>query len=98
MDLVCKKKWHVPDLKENYNDINNCHCICKNVYNAQCVNGILFPKLFWPTVRKFCSSDREKIWTSRLKAENLQKFWDHYLEEFIRTVKGQTNFWNVMLL
>ena len=24
-------------------------------------NGILLPKLFWPTVRKNCSSDREKI-------------------------------------
>ena len=37
-------------------------------------NGILFLKLFWPTVRKNCSSDREKFWTSRLKAKNLQKF------------------------
>ena len=24
-------------------------------------NGILLPKLFWPTVRKKCSSDREKL-------------------------------------
>ena len=23
--------------------------------------GILLPKLFWPTVRKKCSSDREKL-------------------------------------
>ena len=23
-------------------------------------NGILLPKLFWPTVRKNCSGDREK--------------------------------------
>ena len=30
-------------------------------------NGILLPKLFWPTVRKNCSSDREK---------RLQNFWD----------------------
>ena len=41
-------------------------------------NGILLPKLFWPTVRKICSSDREKLWNSRLKAENLQHFWDHW--------------------
>ena len=42
-------------------------------------NGILLPKLFWPTVRENCSSDREKLqnWNSRLKAENLQNFWDH---------------------
>ena len=25
------------------------------------LNGILLPKLFWPTVRKDCSSDREKL-------------------------------------
>ena len=24
-------------------------------------NSILLPKLFWPTVRKNCSSDREKL-------------------------------------
>ena len=24
-------------------------------------NGILLPNLFWPTVRKKCSSDREKL-------------------------------------
>ena len=40
------------------------------------VNGILLPKLFWPTMRKNCSSDRENFWNSRLKAENFQKFWD----------------------
>ena len=33
-------------------------------------NGILLPKLFWPTVRKNCSSDCEKLL-------NLQNFWDH---------------------
>ena len=42
-------------------------------------NGILLPKLFWPTVRKHCSSDREKLLRS--------------LEQFIQTVKGQNNFW-----
>ena len=35
-------------------------------------NGILLPKLFWPTMRKNCSSDQEK-----LKAENLENVWDH---------------------
>ena len=28
--------------------------------DMQCMNGILLPKLFWPTVRKKCSTDREK--------------------------------------
>ena len=40
-------------------------------------NGILLPKLFSPTVRKNCSSDRERFGNSRLKAENLQNIWDH---------------------
>ena len=40
-------------------------------------NGILLPKLFWPTVRKNCFSDWEKLWILRLKAEYFQKFWDH---------------------
>ena len=39
--------------------------------------GILLPKLFWPTVRKNCSSDQKSFWNSRLKAENFQKFWGH---------------------
>ena len=25
------------------------------------LNGILLPKLFWPTLRKICSRDREKL-------------------------------------
>ena len=38
-------------------------------------NGILFAKLFWPSVRKYFSFDREK--NLKFKAENLQKFWNH---------------------
>ena len=37
-------------------------------------NYILLPKLFSPTVRKNCSSDRESYRNLRLKVENLQKF------------------------
>ena len=29
--------------------------------NKDEISGILLPKLFWPTVRKNCSSDREKL-------------------------------------
>ena len=39
--------------------------------------GILLPKLFWPTVRKKCSSDQEKLLKS--------------LEQFIQKLKGQNN-------
>ena len=40
-------------------------------------NCILLPKLFWPTLRKNCSSDREFFWNSRLKAKNLKNVWDN---------------------
>ena len=54
--------------------------------------GILFPKLSWPTVRKNCSNDWEKL--SKFKAEGREfaKFL-RSLEQFIQTVKGQNNFW-----
>ena len=60
------------------------------------LTGILFPKLFWPTVRKNCSSDRGKL----LKFENEGREAANLLrsqEKFIQTVKGQYNFWNRML-
>ena len=55
---------------ENSNEIN----YLSNGYK----NGILLSKLFWPTVRKKCSSDREKL--LKFKAEGLV--------QFIQTVKG----------
>ena len=55
-------------------------------------NGILFQKLW----EKNCSSDREKL--LKFKAEG-REFANilRSLEQFIKTVKGQTNFWNRML-
>ena len=55
-------------------------------------NGILLPKLFWPTMRKSCSSDQE--WVLKFEAEG-RKFEKvlRSLEQFIQTVKGQNNFW-----
>ena len=45
-------------------------------------SGILLPKLFWPTVRKNCSSDQVKL----LKSEAEDPL--RSLEQFIQTVKG----------
>ena len=55
-------------------------------------NGILLPKLFRPTVRKDCSSDREKL--LKFKAED-REYANilRSLEQFIQTVKAQNNFW-----
>ena len=38
------------------------------------VSGILFPKFFWPTVRKKCSSDREKL--LKFEAEGRGKIFE----------------------
>ena len=55
-------------------------------------NGILLPKLFWPTVRKNCSSDQEKVLKFEAEGREFAKFL-RPLEQFIQTVKGQNNFW-----
>ena len=55
----------IPNLSENKHNIGyrsavEIHALKKsdNMYNLG--NGILFPKFFWPTVRKKISSDWEK--------------------------------------
>ena len=55
-------------------------------------NVILLPQLFWSTVRKNWSNDREKL--MKLKATG-QEFANvlRSLEWFIQTIKGQNNFW-----
>ena len=55
-------------------------------------NGILFPKLFWPTVRKNCSSDQEKLLKFEAEGREFPKFL-RSLEQFKQTVKDQNNFW-----
>ena len=56
--------------------------------------GLVFcyPKLFWLTVRKNCSSDREKLWKFKAKGQEFAKFLSS-IKQFIQTVKGQNNFW-----
>ena len=65
---------------------NNCYVETR--LQEQVRNGILFPKLFWPSLRKNCICGGEELWKSKLKAKNFQK-----LEQFIQTVNGQNNFW-----
>ena len=45
-------------------------------------NGILLPKLIWPSVRKNgtrknCSSDREKLLKFEAEGWEFANFWDH---------------------
>ena len=56
------------------------------------INGILLPKLFRPTVRKNCSSDRQKLLKFEAEGREFAKIL-RSLEQFIQTVKRQKNFW-----
>ena len=67
--------------------MNECEEIILHFYN-----GILLPKLFLPTERKKCSSDREKLLKFQAEGREFAKFI-RSLEQFIQTVKGQNNFW-----
>ena len=52
----------------------------KNNNANECVpiwNGILLLKLFWPNVRKKCSSDREKLLKFEAEGREFANFWDH---------------------
>ena len=55
-------------------------------------DGILLPKLFWPTVKKNCSSDREKFLKFKAEGQEFAKIL-RSIEQFVQTVKGQNNFW-----
>ena len=51
------------------------------------INGILLPKLLWPTVRKNCSSDREKPLKFKVGGREFANIL-RSLEQFVLTVKG----------
>ena len=56
------------------------------------MNGILLPKLFWPTVRKNCSSDPEKLLKFEAEGQEVAKCL-RSLDQFIQTLKVQNNIW-----
>ena len=60
-------------------------------------NGILLPKLFWPTVKKIVLEIEKNFWNSRPSASNVQKFWDHWNNLFkqwkVRTIFGNRMLW-----
>ena len=70
-------------------------CLPPGMKKAAEPNGILLPKLFWPTVRKKIF-DREKILKFEAEGREFAKIL-RSLEQFIQTVKGQNNFGNRML-
>ena len=66
--------------------------VCSTRPRSSLKNGILLPKLFWPTVWKNCSSDWEKLMKFEAEGREFAKLL-RSLEQFIQTVKGQNNFW-----
>ena len=52
-------------------------------------NGVLFQKLFWPTVRKNWFKITFSIWVWSREFSKLLRS----IEQFIQTVKGQNKFW-----
>ena len=60
-------------------------CQLANKFIEKIWNGILLPKLFWPTVRKSCSSDREKLLKFEAEGREFAKIL-RSLEQLIQTV------------
>ena len=56
-------------------------------------SGILLPKLFWPTVRKNCSSDQEKLLKFEAEGREFAKCL-RSLEQFIQT--GQSKLFQLV--
>ena len=72
----------------------------QGTYTCPLGNGILFRKLFWPTVRKNCSSDLVKLlkfqgWRPRIaKMRSLEWIiWTVHCS----VVKGKNTFWNMII-
>ena len=84
-------KWYVVNKKFLMRRKKNRQHVTMD-WNPSWRIGILLPKLFWPTLRKKCSSNREK--PLKFVAEGLEfaKIL-RSLEQFIQTVKGQNNIW-----
>ena len=82
--------WCIIDNKRKGNNAKRCLEI-KDAYSF----GILLSKCFRPTVKKKCSSEREKL--SEFKAEGREfATFLRSLEKCIQKVKGQNNFGNRM--
>ena len=66
---------------------NELLCVLKRISKWYFVT-----KLYWPTVRKNCPSDREKLLKFEAEVREFAKTL-RSLEPFIRTMKSQNNFW-----
>ena len=81
LSLALQQRSECADFKESFGGI---------------LYGILLPKLFWPTVRKNCSSDREKLLKFEAEGREFSKFL-RSLENLFKQWKVRTIFGNRML-
>ena len=90
---ICFESY-IPSHAIGSKDIPQFHVKRKRKCGIACSwrNGILLPKLFWPTGRKKISSDWEKLLKLETESQEFAKFL-RSLEFFFQTVKGQNNFW-----
>ena len=84
---ICKSKMHLNFLSL----IKIINLVDKNYVDIFLRKSILLPKLFWPTVRKKCSHDREILLKFEAEGREFANFL-RSLEQFIQTAKGQNNF------
>ena len=80
---------HWFDMVIENEDLNSAF---EQLVNFSLRNGILLPKLFWPTVRKNYPSDWKNLLKFEAEGREFAKIL-RSLEQFIQTVKGQNNFW-----
>ena len=62
INWLCCKLWHdekIDKVGQFIEKIEDSHFVKNDLKPDR--NGILLPILYWPTVRKNCSSDREKL-------------------------------------
>ena len=60
--------------------------------------GILLPKVFWPTVRKKCSSDWEKLFKLLAEGGEFEKSLSFHLKNLFKQWKVRTIFGNRIFL
>ena len=78
-------KWLIKSDQQSNNPAKNSPPL-RNEY------GILLPKLFWPTVRKNCSSDREKKLKFEAEGREIANIL-RSLEQFVQTVHSGRSYY-----
>ena len=95
---ICKIKAKKTNWKLPWNKVLYIFLNFKNSDTTpKCGNGILLPKLFWPTVRKNCSSDREKLLKFEAEGQEFEKIFESTRTIYFKQWKVRTIFGNRML-